>query len=131
MEQVAAQKGTETAPLICQQSSGVTTILSDSKSEKSDGTMTTMDNDHGVKHSIADKPTEPEDELSDKSSAATDDLIMLKDELGALYSCLLWIQQNGQSTIEKVMKDWISPIYAFFEPVPEIEETNGRVAHTF
>ncbi|KAG1831812.1 hypothetical protein EV424DRAFT_1469923 [Suillus variegatus] len=29
------------------------------------------------------------------------------------------------------MKEWISPVYAFFEPTPRIVEINGRRAHEF
>lgn len=29
------------------------------------------------------------------------------------------------------MKDWTSPIYAFFKSVPDINEIDGCVAHTF
>jgi hypothetical protein len=29
------------------------------------------------------------------------------------------------------MKDWNSPVYAFFEPIPKIVEISGRNAHEF
>lgn len=29
------------------------------------------------------------------------------------------------------MKEWISPIYAFFDPTPAIESIDGRRAHSF
>ncbi|KAG1723006.1 hypothetical protein EDB19DRAFT_1615502, partial [Suillus lakei] len=32
---------------------------------------------------------------------------------------------------ERFMKDWISPVYAFFDPIPKIVEENGRRAHVF
>jgi hypothetical protein len=111
-------------PPICRPSSSITTILSDNESDDT----TTVDNTHGA----VDELTEPENELPgpDRGSAAPDDPITLEDELGALSCGLLWIQSN-QSTIEKAMKDWVSPIYAFFKPVLEINMIDGRAAHTF
>ncbi|KIK33082.1 hypothetical protein CY34DRAFT_36909, partial [Suillus luteus UH-Slu-Lm8-n1] len=32
---------------------------------------------------------------------------------------------------ERVMKDWNSPVYAFFDPTPQIVEIDGRRAHDF
>jgi hypothetical protein len=29
------------------------------------------------------------------------------------------------------MKDWVSPVYAFFNPTPKVVEINGRHAHEF
>jgi len=29
------------------------------------------------------------------------------------------------------MKDWVSPVYAFFHQTPKIVEVNGRHAHEF
>ncbi|KAG1812877.1 uncharacterized protein BJ212DRAFT_1275930 [Suillus subaureus] len=34
-------------------------------------------------------------------------------------------------TVERLMKDWTSPIYAFFEPTPGIEYHNGCHCHVF
>lgn len=31
----------------------------------------------------------------------------------------------------KMMKYWTSPVYAFFEPIPDIVEFSGGVAHEF
>ncbi|KAG2740566.1 hypothetical protein P692DRAFT_201840419 [Suillus brevipes Sb2] len=36
-----------------------------------------------------------------------------------------------QTPTERFMKDWISPVYTFFEPFPKIVEENGRRAHVF
>ena len=69
-------------PLIRCQSSGITPVTSDNKSN---GTTTTMDNNHGANSSPADELMELENELSDKASAASDDPITLEDKLGALY----------------------------------------------
>ena len=33
--------------------------------------------------------------------------------------------------VERLQKEWTSPIYAFFEPTPCIIETDGRRAHDF
>ncbi|KAF8433332.1 hypothetical protein L210DRAFT_877318, partial [Boletus edulis BED1] len=33
--------------------------------------------------------------------------------------------------IVRQMKEWTSPIYAFFEPKPLVEEQNGRHLHLF
>lgn len=35
------------------------------------------------------------------------------------------------ATAERLMKEWNSPIYAFFDPTPIIETVNGRRAHAF
>jgi hypothetical protein len=35
------------------------------------------------------------------------------------------------NTTERLMKEWISPIYAFFDPTPHIVEVDGRRAHQF
>ncbi|KAG1719957.1 hypothetical protein EDB19DRAFT_1647534, partial [Suillus lakei] len=34
-------------------------------------------------------------------------------------------------SIEQMMKDWNSPVYAFFNPTPNIVEINGCRAHEF
>jgi|ERR1700728_1883861 hypothetical protein len=33
--------------------------------------------------------------------------------------------------IERLSKDWVSPIYVFFKPTPSIEYINGRRVHVF
>jgi hypothetical protein len=34
-------------------------------------------------------------------------------------------------TLERLIKDWISPIYAFFQPTPTITTVDGRRVHEF
>jgi hypothetical protein len=34
-------------------------------------------------------------------------------------------------TTERLMDEWVSPVYAFFEPTPRIIEIDGRRAHEF
>ncbi|KIL65171.1 hypothetical protein M378DRAFT_77253 [Amanita muscaria Koide BX008] len=33
--------------------------------------------------------------------------------------------------VERLIKEWVSPIYAFFSPTPAIEYTDGRRSHVF
>ncbi|KAF9230693.1 hypothetical protein BU15DRAFT_56970, partial [Melanogaster broomeanus] len=44
-----------------------------------------------------------------------------------------WFVYNStnSTSIARLMKDWNSPIYAFYEPVPTIEYENGRRCHVF
>ncbi|KAF8119170.1 hypothetical protein EV363DRAFT_1463993 [Boletus edulis] len=41
------------------------------------------------------------------------------------------LHETPEEQLHRMMKDWISPIYAFFDPVPVIEEVNGRHSHVF
>ena len=33
--------------------------------------------------------------------------------------------------LEQLQKEWVSPVYAFFEPVPTVRVLNGRYIHEF
>ncbi|KAG1742795.1 uncharacterized protein EDB91DRAFT_1081416 [Suillus paluster] len=38
---------------------------------------------------------------------------------------------EDERTTERLMKEWVSPVYAFFDPTPRITEVGGRRAHEF
>ncbi|KAG1844640.1 hypothetical protein DFJ58DRAFT_852836 [Suillus subalutaceus] len=66
--------------------------------------------------------TEAEEEDSHSDNAKNDDveLVVTKNE-----------DKSATDELKRFMKDWISPVYAFFEPFPKIVEENGRWAHVF
>jgi hypothetical protein len=47
----------------------------------------------------------------------------------SLVEVLLKIVLTGH--IERLQREWRSPVYAFFQPTPKIVELNGRRAHEF
>jgi len=40
-------------------------------------------------------------------------------------------EMNPKDELERLMKEWTSPIYAFFHPCPAIIEVDGQCAHVF
>jgi hypothetical protein len=72
------------------------------------------------------------DAESVKSKASIDDSDgeALEDELGkSLIPVVAFTSLI--SIVERIRKSWTSPVYAFFEPTPSIEYTNGHHAHVF
>jgi hypothetical protein len=48
-----------------------------------------------------------------------------------LSMCHMGIRENAHLLSERLGKDWISPIYVFFNCVPRIEHIDGRRVHVF
>jgi hypothetical protein len=48
-----------------------------------------------------------------------------------LSMCQMGIRENAHLLSEQLGKDWISPIYMFFNRVPCIEHIDGRCVHVF
>lgn len=74
------------------------------------------------------------DTESEKSKAGVDDsdAEASDDELGkSLIPVIVFMILISRCHIERLKKCWTSPVYAFFEPTPSIEYTNGRRAHVF
>ncbi|KAG1831114.1 hypothetical protein EV424DRAFT_1534623 [Suillus variegatus] len=40
-------------------------------------------------------------------------------------------EESPEDELKRLMKDWISPVYAFFNPKPHIVIIKGRCAHEF
>ncbi|KAG1842422.1 hypothetical protein F4604DRAFT_1938803 [Suillus subluteus] len=41
------------------------------------------------------------------------------------------VEETAEDELKQMMKDWNSPIYAFYGPTPTIVDVNGRRAHVF
>jgi hypothetical protein len=67
-----------------------------------------------------DVDMEPEDSEAEESE---------ESELGIVF--LLFNEHSLKKVIERLAKDWVSPIYVFFKPKPSIEYINERRVHVF
>ena len=59
----------------------------------------------------------------------SDDVESTEDGLSA--SCLILMVWLAHNVSERMMKDWNTPIYAFFEPLPKVIVKDGCRAHKF
>lgn len=50
-------------------------------------------------------------------------------ELGIVF--ILYNEHLPKKNIDRLSKEWVSPIYVFFKPTPSIEYINGRRVHVF
>ena len=80
-----------------------------------------------------------EDGTKSKDSEEEDDLVVIRHVETAKEQCHesnKTSQENKAAAhlifpLERLSKDWTSPIYAFFQPMPSIVNIGGRCAHEF
>ncbi|KAG1819090.1 uncharacterized protein BJ212DRAFT_1298359 [Suillus subaureus] len=62
--------------------------------------------------------------ITDGDEESAKDELSKRSSVSSKYQLML-------ATAEQLMKEWNSPIYAFFDPTPIIETVNGHCAHAF
>ncbi|KAF8545952.1 hypothetical protein OG21DRAFT_1491739 [Imleria badia] len=65
----------------------------------------------------------------DPTSVLTDNSDIKEINVGSFNSDAK--NETAQDELTRLLKEWSSPIYAFFEPIPQIIEIDGRRAHDF
>ncbi|KAG1847687.1 hypothetical protein DFJ58DRAFT_843131 [Suillus subalutaceus] len=70
---------------------------------------------------------------TEEEEASLTDAIVISDDDAekAKESSVEDVAESLEAELEKLMKDWVSPIYAFFHPTPAIEYHEQRRCHVF
>ncbi|KAF9223384.1 hypothetical protein BS17DRAFT_767259 [Gyrodon lividus] len=65
--------------------------------------------------------------MTDEDNTLLDDDVEVLELAGAPDDAV----KTGEEQLKHLTKEWMSPIYTFFDPTPLIIEINGRHAHDF
>jgi hypothetical protein len=88
--------------------------------------QTTVDNDNSDEAiSISDDDDKVEDETNLETAEES-----AEAELGRVFF-FFYLNKLITSQLERLSKEWTSPIYVFFRKEPRIENVNGRRVHVF
>lgn len=81
-------------------------------------------NDHAAVVSNESDESRSESGIDDNSEETE------QQELGTIF-CKIILSKTNERILERLKKDWHTPIYAFFHPDPEINYVDGRRVHDF
>ena len=123
--------------LKCKASKLIKAITPKKKKKVSAGDMLSLssseesDNGNGNKNSTSTgqpEVIEVDDNDRQSDNATEEDA---EAELGKLFFYQSGYENTNISITEQLKKDWNAPIYAFFEPTPDIKYEKGRRFHAF